>query len=376
MPDQSGPDQSKATSARANKRRQALGIPAPPVDAAVEARARAPRPHHIALGALALFGAALALVLIFWQPGPKGDAVAEVTPPVSQLAMVDAPRPVPPPERLLAPDQLPLFEPEMAPEADIMPEVEPQPAWRRHAVKMAGLDSGDSGAPKLAIILDDMGPDRRAVKRAAHIKGPLTLAFLPYARSLPRLTAYARDHGHELMVHLPMEPKGRTSDPGPNALILGLDRGELERRIAWNLDQFGGFVGLNNHMGSRFTAHEAEMRLVMEVARDRGLLFVDSRTTEDTVGEPLATRYGIPTRSRDIFLDNVRDERAIRAQLMRAVRIAETHGSAIAIGHPYAETFKVLERDLPRLTERGLVLVPVSALVRAPAAIQTAEKTP
>lgn len=367
MPDQSGPDQSKGTGASGNRRRQALGIPAPPEAAMAEAGASAPRPHHIAFGALVLAGALLALVLILWQPGSEGDAVAEVPPPDRQLAMVEVPRPVPPPE------QLPLFEPETASEADLAPSVETLPAWRRHAVKVASVGPGDSAAPRLAIILDDMGPDRQAVKRAAHIRGPLTLAFLPYARSLPRLTAYARTHGHELMVHLPMEPKGRAPDPGPNALILGLERSELERRIAWNLDQFEGFVGLNNHMGSRFTSHEAEMRLVMEAARDRGLLFVDSRTTEDTVGERLATRYGIPTRSRDIFLDNVRDEGAIRTQLLRALRIAQTHGSVIAIGHPYAETLNVLERLLPRLTERGVVLVPVSALVREPAAIQTAE---
>jgi polysaccharide deacetylase 2 family uncharacterized protein YibQ len=125
-----------------------------------------------------------------------------------------------------------------------------------------------------------------------------------------------------------------------------------------------GYVGVNNHMGSRFTASARDMRRVMVALRARDLLFLDSLTTGRSTGHGLAREFGIPTVVRDIFLDNDRAPASIRRQLARTVARARGHGHAIAIGHPYPETLDALESWLPRLAAQGLVLVlvPVSAL--------------
>jgi polysaccharide deacetylase 2 family uncharacterized protein YibQ len=352
-----------------SRRRDALGIPpVTPEEAAVpsEKHAVIDRKHHqIALACFIVLGSLLALVLVFWQPGTEGRAVANIAAPEAVPESATTPEIVEPIDFQAKALELPLFEPD--PVAAPIPE---EPVWRKNAVKVAGTGN----APRLAIIIDDMGPDRHAVKRASRIKGPLTFAFLPYAQFLPRLTQYAHDHGHELMVHMPMEPAGHNADPGPNALLLDLDPAELKRRIAWNLDRFDGFVGTNNHMGSLYTTNEPAMRLVLEEVQKRGLLYVDSRTTKETVGERVSKELGIPTLARDVFLDNEEDEDAIREQLRMAVSIARKYGSAIAIGHPYKETLSVLEKDLPDYQRQGLVLVPVSALLKHKATIQTAEQ--
>ncbi len=121
------------------------------------------------------------------------------------------------------------------------------------------------------------------------------------------------------MLHLPMEPRALDADPGPNALLTGLPEGELDCRIAVNLGRLNGYVGVKNHMGSRFTASARDMRRVMVALRARDLLFLDSLTTGRSTGHGLAREFGIPTVVRDIFLDNDRAPASIRRQLARTV---------------------------------------------------------
>lgn len=234
------------------------------------------------------------------------------------------------------------------------------PSWRRYAVPAP--PSG--GKPQIAIVLDDVGLNIRLAERAIALKPPVTLAMLPYGRDLSVLARKAREAGHELLVHLPMEPEnGAANDPGPNALLMRLDDSELDGRIAWNLQRFEGFVGVNNHMGSRFTASPRRMERLMAHLKSRGLLFLDSKTSEDSVGFRLARSHGVPAAERDVFLDNERTPAAIRARLAEVERIARRHGHCIAIGHPYPETLEALASWLPAAIAQGLALVPVSALV-------------
>nr|MDJ0895682.1 divergent polysaccharide deacetylase family protein [Alphaproteobacteria bacterium] len=172
-----------------------------------------------------------------------------------------------------------------------------------------------------------------------------------------------RRAGHELMVHMPMEPLTRDSDPGPNALLVGLARGELERRLHWNLSRFDGFVGVNNHMGSRFTSHHGAMAVVARELKRRGLLFLDSRTVETSVALEVATAEGVPSTTRDVFIDHSQQPEKIAQQLRMVERIARRTGQAIAIAHPHDATLKALRRWLPSLAERGFALVPLSAIV-------------
>jgi len=237
-----------------------------------------------------------------------------------------------------------------------------RPAWQRYAVPF----NRPAGAPTIAVVIDDLGMDRPGSARAVQLPGPLTLAILPYAEDLQRMADAARRRGHELLVHMPMEPSDPTVDPGPNALLTSLDARGLHERLAGNLARFDGFVGINNHMGSRFTASAPHMAQVMAELRRRGLLYLDSRTVPETVGRRTAQRYGLPTAERDVFLDNDPSIRAVFAQLKKVEQIARTEGQAIAIGHPHDATMTALEGWLPTLASRGFVLAPITAVVDRP----------
>jgi uncharacterized protein len=233
------------------------------------------------------------------------------------------------------------------------------PPWRRYAVASPERD----GMPMVVVVIDDLGMDRKRTARAIGLQGPLTLSFLAYAEDLKKQTAAARAAGHELLMHVGMEPVGQSVDPGPNVLLTGLDSEEIRHLLEWDLGRSEGYVGINNHMGSKFTADPSAMTVVMEMLKRRGLLFLDSRTTGRSVGAKLARELGVPVAERNIFLDNVNETAAVDARLGELERLARRRGYAVAIGHPRDATLEALERWLPSLGDRGLVLVPLSAVV-------------
>ncbi|MFQ5959167.1 MAG: divergent polysaccharide deacetylase family protein [Alphaproteobacteria bacterium] len=238
--------------------------------------------------------------------------------------------------------------------------VEPPPAWRRFAV---AVPAAPEGRPMIAVVVDDMGMAQARSRRAIELPAPLTLAFLPYAEDLAEQTEAARRAGHELIVHIPMEPESTDEDTGPNALLTGLEDDELRRRIDWNLGRFEAYVGVSNHMGSRFTRDEKAMSLVLTELAERGLLFLDSRTVPGSFGWRLARGRGVPVAKRDVFLDNVVEIEDIRAHLAELESLAREHGYAVGIGHPHDVTIDALAEWLPGVAERGFTLVPISAVV-------------
>jgi len=235
------------------------------------------------------------------------------------------------------------------------------PLWLRNAVATALKD----GRPMIAIVLDDVGVNRRGARQAIALPGPLTLAFMTYADGLEAMTAEARAAGHELMLHVPMQPQDEAIDPGPNVLRNDLPPGELQQRLAWGLARYDGYVGINNHMGSRFTASEEGMALVMRELKSRGLLFLDSLTAAESVAGRAAAEAGVPYALRDIFLDNEPDDpEAIRHQLTLLEQKAREQGYAVGIGHPHEGTVSALREWIPEMRARGFALVPISAVVR------------
>lgn len=243
----------------------------------------------------------------------------------------------------------------------LLPVPEEQPRWRRHAVAVPPA----AGRPMIAIVLDDVGVNRHGARSAIALPAPITLAFMTYADGLPAMTAAARAAGHELMLHVPMQPVSGAFDPGPNALSESLPDAELRQRLVWGLERFEGYVGINNHMGSRFTASAEGMALVMAELKARGLLFLDSLTAGNSVAALLAARHAVPYAVRDVFLDNEPDDAAaIRLQLARLEEIARTRGYAIGIGHPHDGTVAALQAWIPEMRARGFQLVPVSAIIR------------
>ena len=129
------------------------------------------------------------------------------------------------------------------------------------------------------------------------------------------------------MLHLPMEPNGR-NDPGPNALLVSLSDAELRQRTTAALDSFDGFAGVNNHMGSRFTAFKPGMETVLRQLKGRGLMFLDSRTSAQSVGDQLAQEMGVPSIVRHVFLDDEESLDAVRRSSPRPRRSRAARASS------------------------------------------------
>lgn len=220
--------------------------------------------------------------------------------------------------------------------------------------------------PKLFIIFDDMGVDRAAFARVIELPGPLTLSFLPYAPDLDAQAAAARAAGDDVLLHLPMEPRGG-ADPGPRSLRLDMGAERLFETLAFNLEQFDGYVGVNNHMGSRFTRDEAAMKRVLAMLRDRGLFFIDSLTTGDSAALSAGAAVGAEVFVRDVFLDAEPGGEAVRRQLALAEEIAARTGYAIVICHPRAETIAAVGPWLTTALARGFELAGASSLRAAQA---------
>ena len=233
------------------------------------------------------------------------------------------------------------------------------PLWRANAVMLSDIPTG----PQVAVVIDDAGVDRRRTREVISLPGPLTIAFLTYAHRLDEQVKSAVSAGHEILTHVPMQPVNVDANPGKNALNTDLKPAEVKSRLIWALTRIPGHVGINNHMGSRYTSHEKGMQLVMTELRKRGLLFLDSRTSRDTVGAKLAKIYRVPHAVRNIFLDHDPKLASIQKQLAQLERIAQKKGYAVAIGHPREATIEALSQWLPILAEKGMVLVPISAII-------------
>lgn len=234
------------------------------------------------------------------------------------------------------------------------------------ALLLAGAGTAAAGgAPGAiaAIVIDDVGNVRHEGLRAVELPGPLTYAVIPHTPHAVTLARLAHALDKEVLVHLPMEAHGARR-LGPGALTAAQDRALFERRVRAALASVPHARGASNHMGSRLTAMPRPMRWLMGVLAERhGMLFLDSRTTAQTVAEASALEAGVPATSRDVFLDNDPDPAAVRSQLRELLERARRHGAAVAIGHPYPDTLAVLRDELPRLPGRGVRLVPLSEVV-------------
>lgn len=210
----------------------------------------------------------------------------------------------------------------------------------------------------LVIVMDDLGLERRFARELAALPEPVSFSVLPWLPHTEEVAAIAREHGKELLLHQPMEPLDSTISPGAGALFAGAPQSRVRQLVRENLTRLPGAVGLNNHMGSRFTQDPAGVDAVLDVAAENGVFVLDSVTHPGSVLAKRALQRGVPVLRRDIFLDVVKDTGAILYQLRKAERIAGRRGQAVAIGHPYPETLEAL-RIWSREREARAERVPV-----------------
>ncbi len=218
--------------------------------------------------------------------------------------------------------------------------------------------------PRVAIVFDDAGGSLADVEKIIAIGRPVTVAVLPGLAHSSEVARRAVVAGLEVILHLPLEPLDGAKALGPGGVTTAMTDQEIRDVVRANLSSVPGVRGINNHMGSRGTADRRIMRAVLEVVRERGLFFVDSRTTPDTIAESLAGEMGVRTAARTIFLDNTDEEEAIRQEVQRLIGLARARGEAIAIGHAQRLTPRVIAEMRGEFDRQGVTLVPLSALVR------------
>lgn len=218
--------------------------------------------------------------------------------------------------------------------------------------------------PQIAIIIDDLGQDKRMAQKFLELPGPLTLSVLPHLPHTRRVADAALAQKWEVMVHLPMEPQEYPSvNPGPGALLTTMTPDVLIDQLRKDLAAVPGAVGANNHMGSRLTAQSGQMNQVFSELKQHHLFFIDSRTSSDSVALDAARLFKIPFGQRHVFLDHRPNRQFIEKQLKLLQKKAQRHGIAIGIGHPYQITWQVLSETIPHLKEK-VRLIPASQAVR------------
>lgn len=233
------------------------------------------------------------------------------------------------------------------------------PAWIRYAAPATATDR-----PRIAVVIDDLGVDRAATARAIALPPAVTLSFAAYADDLADQTASARGAGHELLLHLPMEPISATAAMGAYGLGRNMPHDELVRRLRWDMARFDTYVGVDNHMGTAFAEDTPAMQVVMGELKRHGLLYLDARAVPTAPVAVAARDFGVPYAARDIFLDGEQAAIAVDARLAQLVKLARERGSAIAVGHAHDATLAALRRWLPTLSHQGVVLVPLTAVVK------------
>lgn len=227
----------------------------------------------------------------------------------------------------------------------------------------ASNSPGPSSAPRLAIILDDLGSDRAAADAIFALPYPLTISVLPNHEHTVDIANEAHRRGFQVLLHLPMQSVANER-PEAQELRPGMQAADVSALVEQFLQNVPGVAGVNNHQGSQATSDPELMSELMPVLLERHLFYVDSRTTAATVAFDTAQSFGLRSAFRNVpFLDDVAEVAAVRKQLELALRGARDKGEAIAIGHPHPATLQALREILPHAKAQGVRLVFASDLV-------------
>jgi uncharacterized protein len=224
---------------------------------------------------------------------------------------------------------------------------------------------GRSRTPRVAIVIDDLGDNLDTAARVLALEPGVTVAVIPFRAASSAVAAAAVARGREVILHLPLEPERDAAMRGGRGFLrTSMDVGDLESQLERDLRAVPYIIGVNGHMGSRFTADPRAMRMLLGALRERGLFFLDSKTSPESVAAEVAEGLDVPFAERSVFLDHDPDPAAVARALGEVAARARAVGEAIAIGHPYPSTMAALAKWLPSADAQGIEVVPLSALVR------------
>ena len=235
---------------------------------------------------------------------------------------------------------------------------------------MPGLPPGEPVSPKaglpprIAIVIDDLGGEDQIAQELLQWNLPITFSILPFTPHAKSLASEAHQRGKEIILHLPMEPYGYPKTrPGKGVLLHDMNKEKLRRQLLEDIEAVPYIQGVSNHMGSRLMEDPGTLKIILTELKKRNLFFLDSRTTPQTMGLQTARSLGVKSGERSVFLDHSQGEEAVKQSLERLTQVALSTGKAIGIGHPHATTIRSLKEMIPKIQEKGIEIVPLSALL-------------
>ncbi|MDY0395052.1 divergent polysaccharide deacetylase family protein [Virgibacillus halophilus] len=219
----------------------------------------------------------------------------------------------------------------------------------------------------LAIVIDDFGNNMKGTKEILDLPFHLTIAVMPFMPTTKEDANQAYKKGHDVIIHLPMEPKsGKKSWLGPGAITSDLSNEEIRKRTENAVKNVPHAIGMNNHMGSKVMEDKRIMRIILEVCKEHGLFYLDSKTTGNSVVPELAKEIGVPVLENNVFFDDVYSVQHITKQADLVERNLSNTDQLIAIGHVGVSglmTYSILTKYIPKY-ERVANIVSLSELVR------------
>ena len=218
--------------------------------------------------------------------------------------------------------------------------------------------------PKIALVIDDLGGERLIARELLQWDIPVTFSILPFTPYAKTIAKEAHQKGKEVILHIPMEPHGYPKvKPGEGGLLEEMNEESLRRQLIKDIEAVPYIKGASNHMGSRLMEDHEKVKIVLSELKRRKLYFLDSRTTPQTVGIHEAQSIGVKTMERSLFIDHSLDEEDIKEKIEKLIRLSLSNGKAIGIGHPHASTIKSIKEMIPKIKEKGIELVPLSAVI-------------
>ena len=215
---------------------------------------------------------------------------------------------------------------------------------------------------QLIFVFDDGGQNLNHLDAFLNLPFPITVAVLPKLAYSKESAKKIRASGNELMLHQPMQAINKSVNPGPGAITPEMDEDQIIATLFTNINEIGPVAGINNHEGSAITADAEKMEIVLKVASENGIFFLDSRTNVETKVSYVAGEMGYTYYERNIFLDNTKTKENALAELKKGLTIANKNGSVIMIGHVWSADFlpAFLKEIYPELKEKGYTFSVVS----------------
>jgi polysaccharide deacetylase 2 family uncharacterized protein YibQ len=216
----------------------------------------------------------------------------------------------------------------------------------------------------LVFIIDDAGNNLKELEPFLRIQFPFTIAVLPGLPHSAEAAQRIRESGKEVILHQPMEAIGG-QEPGPGAIYSGMSADEIRAVLSRNIEEIGPIAGMNNHQGSKITMDKEAMQTILAFCNEKGICFIDSRTTADTVVPSVAKQMGIKIAERNVFIDNEQNKNAMLRYISNGLTRAQKNGSAVMIGHTWSpDLAPLLAEQFPDFVEQGYTLKIASDIIK------------